>query len=222
VAALRNTEATLVASRASLAVEKRQADANALSSRKQVDFILEEATNKSHLKAAQTRLRTYERDARAIDKQIQDVDTELAHVRERLRLPRDVSSRVPPIVMGDVKSIYSYNQGLLDVSELEGREQRQGNVVVSKYNTTGNIGIAMYDSKTGDVVLQVFGPRVEGQPRRIIFEEQIGRVVIPPGRTAVQIGNEVEEPVRELVRRATGQPFPRKSPHAHGPDLVAP
>jgi len=213
VAALRFTEATLLARRATLASNKKQADATARSLAIQVDFIIEEATNKSHLGAVRNRLRTQESTARAYERQIQAVDTELVHVRERLQLPREVSSRVPSISMGDVKSMDSYREGLRHVSRFEGEEQ---------YNTTGNVGIAMYDSQTGDVVLQVFGPRVAGQPRRIIFEEQIGRVAIPAGRTPTQIGNEIEEPVRKLVRLATKQPFPGKSPHAHGPDLLAP
>jgi len=80
----------------------------------------------------------------------------------------------------------------------------------------------MYDPQTGDVVFQVYGPRVPGQARKIIFEGPIGRVQIPPGRTPIQIGNDVEEPVRDLARKAIGQAFPAKHPNAHGPDLIAP
>jgi hypothetical protein len=121
---------------------------------------------------------------------------------------------VPQIAMGDVKSIYSYNKGIRHISEMEGR---------GKYNTNGNIGIALYDRKTGDVHLQVLGrPAGPGQPRKIIYEGPIGRVQIPAGRTPIQIGNEVEEPVRDLVRRVTGQPFPAKRSNAPGPDLTTP
>jgi hypothetical protein len=122
--------------------------------------------------------------------------------------------KAPPIAMGDVKSVDDYNRGLKHISEMEGR---------GKYNTKGNIGVALYDRNTGDVTLQVFGaPSAPGQPRKIIFEQPIGRVAIPPGRTPVQIGNEVEEPVRDLVRKATGQPFPAKPPQRGGPDLTTP
>jgi hypothetical protein len=129
--------------------------------------------------------------------------------------PKQLSaSRVPQIVMGDVKSIYGYKEGLVHVSEMEGRE---------KYNTNGNIGIALYDRETGDVYFQVYGQRAgPGQPRKIIYEGPIGRIEIPAGRTPIQIGGDVEEPVRELVRRVTGQPFLKKPWYAHGPDLMLP
>lgn len=121
---------------------------------------------------------------------------------------------VPQIAMGDVKSINDYNRGIRHISEMEGR---------GKYNTNGNIGIALYDPRTGDVYLQVLGlPSGPGQPRKIIYEAPIGRVQIPAGRTPIQIGNEVEEPVRELVRRVTGQRFPAKPSNRGGPDLLAP
>jgi hypothetical protein len=129
--------------------------------------------------------------------------------------PKQLSAgKVPKIAMGDVKSIDGYNKGIRHISEMEGR---------GKYNTNGNIGIALYDRKTGEVYLQVLGPAAgPGQPRRIIYEGPIGRVQIPPGKTPVQIGNEVEEPVRDLVRNVTGQPFPAKPSNAPGPDLTTP
>jgi hypothetical protein len=135
---------------------------------------------------------------------------------------KDDDNPVPQIAMGDVKSIYSYNKGAVHVSEMEGRD---------KYNTDGNIGIALYDRKNGKVILQVFGPRPagRGQPRKIIYEGEIGSVEIPAGKnrfgyekTPTQIGDEVEEPVRDLVRKATGQNFPWKRSNAHGPDLTTP
>ena len=118
--------------------------------------------------------------------------------------------------MGDVKSATpeSYSKNLGHISEMEGR---------GKYNTNGNIGMAMYDPKTGDVTLQVFGPAAApGQPRKIIFEGPIGKIQIPAGRTPVQIGQDVEEAVRDIVRKATGQPFPSKPSNAPGPDLRTP
>ncbi len=124
-----------------------------------------------------------------------------------------VRSRVPQIAMGDVKSIDGYKKGIRHISEMEGR---------GKYNTNGNIGIALYDRKNGQVTLQVLGPASPGQPRKIIFEGPIGTIEIPEGLTEVQIGNAVEEPVRNLVRLATGQDFPSKRPNAPGPDLTTP
>jgi len=58
----------------------------------------------------------------------------------------------PEIVMGDVKSLDSYYKGIHHLSEMEGR---------GKYNTKGNVGLALYDPKTGEVWLQVFGSRVK-------------------------------------------------------------
>jgi hypothetical protein len=120
---------------------------------------------------------------------------------------------IPTIVMGDVKSMNSYAAGLRHISEMEGR---------GIYNTAGNVGMAMYDPATGDVFLQVFGERTPGMPKRIIWEGQIGSVEIPKGMTPTQIGNWIEEPVREMVGEATGQIFPNKAPNAPGPDLHIP
>jgi RHS repeat-associated protein len=119
----------------------------------------------------------------------------------------------PQIAMGDVKSIYSYERknGLLHISEMEGR---------GKYNTNGNIGIAVYDRATGEVYFQVFGPRSGNDPRRVIWEGPIGRIPIPKGMTPINIGHAVEQDVRDLVTRATGQEFLSKRSNAHGPDLI--
>ncbi len=119
----------------------------------------------------------------------------------------------PQIAMGDVKSINSYRQGIRHISEMEGR---------GKYNTNGNIGIALYDRSNGAVTLQVLGPAAgPGLPRKIIFEGPIGTITIPAGSTPIQIGNDVEEAVRDLVRRATGQNFPAKPSNFPGPDDYA-
>jgi len=128
---------------------------------------------------------------------------------------QQLPAKAPQIVMGDVKTATrnSYRENLKHISEMEGR---------GIYNTNGNIGMAMYDPETGDVTLQVFGTAAPGQSRRIIWEGPIGKVKIPPGRTPVQIGNDVEEPVRDLVRKATGQQFPYKRSNAPGPDLRPP
>lgn len=85
-----------------------------------------------------------------------------------------------------------------------------------------NTALALYDSLNGDVILQVFGPASPGSARTIIWEGTIGRITIPTGLTPVQIGNAVEEPVRDLVRIFTNQNFPNKPSNAHGPDLLAP
>ena len=119
----------------------------------------------------------------------------------------------PQVTFGDVKSIYNYEQGLAHVSEMEGR---------GIYNTSGNVGLALYDASDGAVYLQVFGPRVGSNPRTIIWEGQIGTIEIPQGMTPTQIGNAVEESVRQLVGSATGQTFPTKLPNAPGPDLHIP
>jgi len=119
----------------------------------------------------------------------------------------------PQIVFGDVKSLNSYEAGLKHVSLMEGR---------GVYNTNGNVGLALYDPNDGAVFLQVFGPRTGSQARTIIWEGQIGKIDIPKGLTPTQIGNEVEEAVRNLVGRATGQSFPTKAANAHGPDLHIP
>ena len=127
----------------------------------------------------------------------------------------------PQIIWGDVKTMTgsSYRANLKHVSEMEGRETAPS---IPKYNPNGNIGIAMYDNKTGDVAFQVWGPRVAGQERKIIWEGPIGKIQIPPGRTPIQIGTDVEEAVRDLARKATGQNFPSKPANAPGPDLIAP
>ena len=123
------------------------------------------------------------------------------------------ATEVPQIAMGDVKSIND-RKALRHVSEMDGRE---------RYNTDGNVGIAYYDRNTGEVTLQVFGPPSgPGGPRQIIYEQPIGAVKIPQGRTPIQIGNDIEEAVRQVVRQATNQNFPYKSPHAHGPNLTTP
>jgi hypothetical protein len=114
------------------------------------------------------------------------------------------------ITMGDVKSIDDYYRGLRALSEMEGR---------GRYNTSGNTALALYDAATGEVYLQIFG---RGDTRRIIAEGWIGRIDIPQGLTPMQIGNAVEEPVRNLVGRVVGQSFPTKAPNAHGPDLHIP
>lgn len=119
----------------------------------------------------------------------------------------------PPITMGDIKSINDYERGLKHISEMEGR---------GKYNASGNVGMAMYDAATGDVILQVFGPRSGSSPRVIVWEGNIGRVNVPPNLTPIQIGNAIEEPVRQLVGQATRQMFPTKAANAHGPDLHIP
>src|SRR5262249_50772861 len=77
---------------------------------------------------------------------------------------------VPKIVMGDVKSLDSYYAAIHHLSEMEGR---------GKYNAAGNVGLALYDPSTGDVYLQVFGPRAKGKDREVIFECIIGHVDIP-------------------------------------------
>jgi hypothetical protein len=130
------------------------------------------------------------------------------------RLLRRLGASGPPqITFGDVKSIDDYAKGLKHVSLMEGREI---------YNTSGNVGLALYDVRDGGVFLQVFGPRVGSNPRTIIWEGQIGTIEIPQGKTPIQIGNAVEEPVRQVVGRATGQTFPTKPANAHGPDLHIP
>jgi hypothetical protein len=119
----------------------------------------------------------------------------------------------PQITFGDVKSINSYEAGLKHVSLMEGR---------GIYNTSGNVGLALYDPSDGAVFLQVFGPRAGSSARTVIWEGQIGTIQIPKGMTPTQIGNAVEEEVRQLVGRATGQTFPTKAANAHGPDLHIP
>jgi hypothetical protein len=118
--------------------------------------------------------------------------------------------------MGDVKSINDYERGLRHVSRLEAQALRKN------YNVSGNVGLALYDPTDGSVYLQVFSQRTGAEPRRIIWEGEIGRIEIPQGMTPVNIGNEVEEAVRTLVGNATGQQFPTKASNAHGPDLHIP
>lgn len=128
---------------------------------------------------------------------------------DNLQHRKSPSDRPPEIVMGDVKSIDSYYEGIRHLSEMEGR---------GAYNTSGNVGLALYDKATGDVYLQVFGPRTSSY-REIIWEGVIGKVDIP-NLVPVKAGIELEEPVRKLVEQATGQEFGQKAANAHGPDLI--
>lgn len=130
-----------------------------------------------------------------------------------LSRPPAAPSGPPQITFGDVKSINSYEAGLRHVSEMEGR---------AIYNTSGNVGLALYDAKDGAVFLQVFGPRAGASARTVMWEGQIGTIQIPQGMTPTQIGNAVEEEVRQLVGRTTGQTFPTKAANAPGPDLHIP
>jgi RHS repeat-associated protein len=127
--------------------------------------------------------------------------------------PKDAAKSgpvAPPIVMGDVKSLDSYYAGIHHLSEMEGR---------GIYDVNGNVGLALYDPATGEVHLQIFGPRVGNKPREIIFEGVIGTIEIPD-KPPIPRGNEVEASVMTLVGKATGQKFIEKAPNAHGPDLV--
>ena len=132
---------------------------------------------------------------------------------------------VPPkIRMGDVKSIDDKN-ALRALSEMDAREKysRALGKSVRVYGTdNSNTGLAMYDPRTGKVTFQVFGPAPPGQARLVIWEGNIGSVPIPQGVRGVNVGNALEELVRDLVRQATGQNFPSKPWWAHGPDLWDP
>jgi hypothetical protein len=126
--------------------------------------------------------------------------------------------------MGDVKSIYD-KTALEDLSEMDAREvyDRALGKAVRRYGAdNSNTGLALYDPATGNVTLQVYGAAPPGQPRLLIWEGNIGTAPIPQGVQGVNIGNAFEEPVRDLVRQATGQNFPYKSPYARGPDLWDP
>jgi hypothetical protein len=90
-----------------------------------------------------------------------------------------------------------------------------------KYNTNGNIGLALY-YPTGEVYLQVYVPAVAGQPTKAIFEARIRKCRSRQAAHPTQIGNEVEEPVTELVPRATGPGILVQARQPWGPDLVAP
>lgn len=130
-----------------------------------------------------------------------------------LSRPPTMPAGPPKLSMAEIKSLPDYPRGLRHLSEMEGR---------GIYNTSGNVALALYDPSDGAVILQVFGPRVGSSARTVIWEGQIGWIQIPKGMTPPQIGNAVEEPVRQLVGRATGQSFPTKAANAHGPDIHIP
>jgi hypothetical protein len=87
----------------------------------------------------------------------------------------------------------------------------------------GNTALVTFDNQ-GVVSMQVFAET--GGVRRIIWEQRIGTVPVPPGITpgTRAFGDAMEPAVRGLVERATGQRFLVKPSSgggaAHGPDLV--
>jgi hypothetical protein len=121
----------------------------------------------------------------------------------------DYGTSAPPIALGEIKPIASYGPGLRQLS--------------SRGNVAGNTALVTFDNQ-GVVNMQVFAETAG--VRRIIWEQRIGTVPVPPGITpgTRAFGDAMEPAVRGLVERATGQRFLVKPSSgggaAHGPDLV--
>ena len=112
----------------------------------------------------------------------------------------------PKIELGEIKPIKSYVAGLY---QLNWRGAR------------GNDALVTFDN-AGNVNLQVFGDPKGTGVKRIIWEDNIGRVTPPPGATpgTAEFGNQMEPLVRDLVSETMNQSFKAKPSNAPGPDLV--
>jgi hypothetical protein len=112
----------------------------------------------------------------------------------------------PKIELGEIKPIKSYVAGLY---QLNWRGAR------------GNDALVTFDNE-GNVHLQVFGDPKGTGVKKIIWEDNIGKVTPPPSVTpnTTEFGNQMEPLVRDLVSETMNQSFKAKPSNAPGPDLV--
>lgn len=136
------------------------------------------------------------------------VEFDPAHELEVVLPPAARPTKPPPrIRIGEIKGIRSYAAA---VRQLSARGLAEGNDAVVVYDDIGNVH------------MQVFRPDATGV-RRIVWDGRLGRVrKLPPHVPGhFRFGNLIEEQVRQMVSRWTGQRFVKHRPNASGPDLVA-
>jgi Domain of unknown function (DUF4157) len=127
--------------------------------------------------------------------------------------PSSPAGRVPRIDVGEIKSVQS---------EAAGWRQVNGRKFTHKISDSSHEAVATY-SADGTVRLKI---RVSGGQEKSVFDEVIGQVPkqqLPSAPYGTkQFGDEIEDPVRIILERATGQKFFIKNPSATGPDILPP
>lgn len=128
-------------------------------------------------------------------------------------IPIAPGGRVPRIDVGEIKSV----QG-----EAGGWGQINGRKYTHKIPDTGHEAVVTYDAQ-GNVRVKI---RISGGDEKIIFNEGVGQVPkekMPNAKYgSSEFGNEIEEPIRLILEKLTGQKFFPKAASAKGPDVLPP
>lgn len=120
-----------------------------------------------------------------------------------------LNPRVGPIAVGEIKPL---NNGGLR----KAMQQAQDWKLPARAN--GEFGVVQYEP-TGDVWIQRYRFDPADKIWKPTTSDYLGRIEMPDLPPAPR-GLAVEQPIRDLVGRRTGQPFKPKAPNAPGPDLV--
>lgn len=117
------------------------------------------------------------------------------------------TGRVPRFTVGEIKGLRSWTRGAY---QLSGRNAGRGNDALFVYDDKGNVHGTVFKQ---DPITKVRVP---------IWEGTLGRVAIPRGTQpgSARRGNLIEDRIRRLIQRRTGQRYQKKHPSARGPDLT--